>query len=86
MQLEDHSVEKFWFRLSGSSVWLEQYGMYFTDSRVLYSPRGIRNQSILNLGYIQIFNERWEELEDVELIVPTNNPDVGNQLPTEKQF
>lgn len=85
-QLEEHTIEKFWYRLAGSSVWLEQYGVHFMVSRVLYSPRGIRNQPILSLSYVQIFNEKWEELEDVELIVPTNNPDIGNQLAAEKQL
>ncbi|CUM56513.1 unnamed protein product [Debaryomyces fabryi] len=85
-QLEEHTIENYWYRLAGSSVWLEQYGVHFMVSRVLYSPRGIRNQPILSLSYVQIFNEKWEELENVELIVPTNNPDVGNQLPAEKQL
>lgn len=85
-QLEEHTVDKYWFRLAGSSVWLEQYGVHFMVSRVLYSPRGVRNQPILSLSYIQIFNDKWEELKDVELIVPTNNPDVGNQLPKDKDL
>lgn len=85
-QLEEHTIEKYWYRLAGSSVWLEQYGVHFMVSRVLYSPKGIRNQPILSLSYVQIFNEKWEELENVELVVPTNNPDVGNQLPSEKQL
>ena len=37
------------------------------------------------MSYVQIF-QKWEELEDVELIVPTNNPDIGNQLAAEKQL
>ena len=63
-QLENHIVDKFWFRLSRSSVWLEQKGVHFMVLRVLYSPRGIRNQPIISLSYIQIFNEKWEELDE----------------------
>lgn len=85
-QLKEKTIEKYWFRLAGSSVWLEQYGVHFMISRVLYSPRGVRNQPIISLSYIQLFDENWNELEDVELIVPTNNPDLGNQQTTNDQL
>ena len=77
-QFKEHTINQFWYRLAGTSVWLEQYGVHFMISRVLYSPRAVRNQPIISFTYGQIFNEKWEELKDVELVVPSNKPDIIN--------
>lgn len=79
-QIKEQTIDRYWYRLAGSSVWLEQYGVHFMISRVLFSPRGVRNSPDISLTYAQVYNDRWEELENVELIVPSNNPDVGNEL------
>ena len=72
LQLKYNVVEKYWYRLAGSSVWLEQYGVHFMISRILYSPKGARNQPIISLTYAQIFSKDWKELTNTKLVVPTN--------------
>lgn len=79
-QIATRTVDKHWYRLAGSSVWLEEYGVHFFISRIIYSPSGVKNTPVISLTYAQLFNDQWQELEHAELIVPTNNPDVGNQL------
>ncbi|KAG7662706.1 uncharacterized protein J8A68_003765 [[Candida] subhashii] len=73
LQLKLNVVDRFWYRLAGSSVWLEQYGVHFMISRILYSPKGARNQPIISLTYAQIFDKDWNELINTKLLVPTNN-------------
>lgn len=72
LQLKHNVVEKYWYRLAGSSVWLEEYGVHFMISRILYSPKGARNQPIISLTYAQIFTKDWKELTNTKLVVPTN--------------
>lgn len=73
LQLEYDVVHKFWYRLAGSSVWLEQYGVHFMISRILYSPSAARNRPIISLTYGQLFTKDWKELTNTKLVVPTNN-------------
>ncbi|EGW33507.1 uncharacterized protein SPAPADRAFT_137593 [Spathaspora passalidarum NRRL Y-27907] len=73
IQLDLDVVDRFWYRLAGSSAWLEQYGVHFMISRILYSPSGSRNQPIISLTYAQLFDENWNELINTKLLVPTNN-------------
>lgn len=75
-QMKENTLLHHWFRLAGSSVWLEQYGVHFMISRVVYSPRARRNYPVLSLSYAQLYDENWNELQNVELIVPSNNPDL----------
>ncbi|KAK6465644.1 hypothetical protein DFJ63DRAFT_333062 [Scheffersomyces coipomensis] len=77
-QLRDHTIEKHWYRLAGTSVWLEQYGVHFMISRIIYTPSGIKNKPVISLMYAQLFDEKWQEINNVELIIPTNNPDLEN--------
>lgn len=72
-QLEEKTVQDHWYRFAGSSLWLEEYGVHFVISRIIYSPTGQRNKPTLSLSYAQIYNEKWQEMLDVELIVPSNN-------------
>lgn len=77
--IENHfrrnTINKHFFKLAGSSVWLEQYGVHFMVSRVIYTPNGARNNPTVSLTYAQVFDEQWRELKNVTLIIPTN--DVG---------
>lgn len=73
-QLEAGKVQQHWFKFAGTSVWLEQYGVHLMISRALYSSKGDKRSPNLSLAYAQVFNEKWEELQDVELIIPTKNP------------
>lgn len=74
-QLNENTLKDHWFRLAGTSVWLEQYGVHFMISRLIYSPLGAKSRPAFSLTYTQIFNENWQELTDIELIVPTNDPE-----------
>ncbi|EGV65857.1 hypothetical protein CANTEDRAFT_133279 [Yamadazyma tenuis ATCC 10573] len=74
-QLQEHTINKYWYRLAGTSVWLSEYGVHMMISRVIYSPKGSRNQPRISLTYCQVFNEKWQELKDVELVVPSNDPE-----------
>lgn len=70
LQIKYNVVEHYWYRLAGSLVYLEEYGVHFMISRVLYSPRGARNQPIISLTYAQLFDENWNELTNTKLAVP----------------
>lgn len=85
-QFEENTVEKHWFRFAGSSVWLEEYGVHLMISRLLYSPKGIRNAPLISLSYAQLYNQNWEELDNTELIVPTNNPSFGDEPRSTEQL
>lgn len=80
-QFAENRISKHWYRLAGTSVWLEQYGVHYMISRLIYSPKGTKNQPVFSLTYVQLYNENWEELTDTELVVPTNDPDsIHKQL------
>lgn len=78
--MQEGTVDNHWFKFAGTSVWLEQYGVHFMISRMLYSPTGKKNAPVMSLIYSQIYNENWEELEDVELIVPTRDPLTNEKI------
>ena len=42
-------------------------------SRVIYSQK-VKNEPQLSLLYAQVYDENWNELNDIELIVPVINP------------
>ncbi|RCK64727.1 Beta-mannosyltransferase 1 [Candida viswanathii] len=71
-------VEKHWFRLIGSSVWLKQYGVHLMASRVVYSSK---NQGFpqVSLTYLQVFDSAWNELENVDLVVPNDDDDDDDE-------
>lgn len=71
LQLKFKVVDRYWYRLAGSSVWLEQYGVHFMISRILYSPRGRRNQPVISLTYGQLFDKNWKELVHTKLVIPS---------------
>lgn len=72
LQLKFGVVEHYWYRLAGSSVWLEQYQAHFMISRILYTPSGLRNQPLVSFTYGQLFDKDWHELTNTKIIVPTN--------------
>lgn len=68
-----NTIDRHFFKLAGSSVWLEQYGVHFMISRIIYTPNSARNNPTVSLTYAQIFNEQWQEMKNVTLIVPTKS-------------
>ncbi|ODV77105.1 glycosyltransferase family 91 protein, partial [Suhomyces tanzawaensis NRRL Y-17324] len=84
-QVKHNTVDQYWYRLAGSLVYLEQYGVHFMVSRMVYSYDKRRDKPALSLVYGQIFDENWKELPNVELVVPSNNPDIHNDEKEEAQ-
>ncbi|KAI5951804.1 hypothetical protein KGF54_004879 [Candida jiufengensis] len=70
LQLSLGIIDKFWFKLAESSVWLKDYGVHYMISRIMYSSSGIRNQPLFSLSYAQIFDENWNELKGYKLFIP----------------
>lgn len=79
-QLEDDTVDKHWYKFAGSSVWLQQYGVHFMISRMLYSPTGNKSNPVMSLIFAQVYNEKWEEFEDIELVIPTIDPITNKKI------
>ncbi|EGW33509.1 uncharacterized protein SPAPADRAFT_66466 [Spathaspora passalidarum NRRL Y-27907] len=72
-QIKAKTINKHWFRFVGNSVYLEDYGVHLMVSRVSYTPSGRKERAFFSFSYAQIFDEAWNEITDIELIVPTNN-------------
>ncbi|ABN66855.2 predicted protein [Scheffersomyces stipitis CBS 6054] len=85
-QLKEGSVDSHWFRLAGSSVWLEQYGIHFMVSRIIYAENKDRGTPNLSMIYAQAYDENWKEVENLELVVPTNNPNLYLESNDPPQF
>ncbi|EDK37957.2 hypothetical protein PGUG_02055 [Meyerozyma guilliermondii ATCC 6260] len=69
-QISSNKLNRHWYKLAGSSVWLKEYGVHFMVSRVMYSPQGSKRRSPLSLTYAQIFDEKWNEIHNGELVFP----------------
>lgn len=63
----------YWFRFSGSSVWLKDYNVHYVVSRLSFSEVRDRRNPKLSFALVQIFDEHWREINDVRLVVPTND-------------
>lgn len=74
-QLKANLVRHFWYRLSGSSVWLKDYNVHYVISRFLFSSDRIRDKPKASFVLAQLFDKDWKEIKDVRLVFPTN--DVG---------
>ncbi|CAH6723242.1 beta-mannosyltransferase 5 [[Candida] jaroonii] len=75
-QFQKKTIRNHWFKFAGTSVWLEDYGVHYMISRIIYSSSGKRNHPDVSLTYAQIFNENWLEVKDVELIVPNKDIEI----------
>lgn len=63
--------DKHWFRMAGSSVWLEEYGVHMMVSRLAYTADGSRNNPKLSFLYAELFTPQWKPVK-LSLVVPTN--------------
>lgn len=72
-QLNQGIIEKYWFQLIGSSIWLKEYGINLMISRIVYSSKQNHGFPQFSLSYLQIYDNEWNELNNIELIVPTDN-------------
>lgn len=73
LQVLHDVVDKHWFRMAGSSVFLKEYGYHMMVSRLAYSPDCLRNNPKFSFAYAQLFDTNWNEVKDVHLVVPTND-------------
>lgn len=62
-------MEAQWFRFAGASVWLEEFKVHYMVSRLIYSPSGIPNKGFASFLYVQVYNQKWEEIT-TELNLP----------------
>lgn len=78
-QLSNNTVAKHWYKFAGSSVWLQEYGVHLMISRVMYSSHGVKRWFSIHtsLLFAQVYDEDWNELKDVELVLPDANEVVG---------
>lgn len=56
-------VDKTWTQLSGSSVWLEQYGVFLTVSRVMFHNDKSLFHPIISFIRAQIYDTEWNHLD-----------------------
>lgn len=73
--LEKDLVNAFWYRLSGSSVWLKDHNVHLLVLRFLYLHHKARNDPKASFVLVQVFDENWKEIQDVRLVFPTNKLD-----------
>lgn len=66
---DDDIINKHWYQFIGSTVWLQQYGAHLMISRIIYTEVD-QGLPIISLAYLQLFDRNWNELNDVELIIP----------------
>ncbi|CAI5755732.1 unnamed protein product [Candida verbasci] len=76
---EEDILKKKWFKFCGSSVWMSNYGVYFTINRIVYTKEGSRNNPTISILSGQIFNRNWEELKDYKF--PNSNLTFPTILP-----
>lgn len=76
-EFEANLVNRFWYRLSGSSVWLKDYNVHFVVSRFMFADKGERSTPKASFVLAQVFDKNWHELQDVRLVFPTN--DLGGE-------
>lgn len=57
------AVEKSWTRLSGSSVWLQEYGIFLTVTRVIFYNGGSRFAPPISFLRSQVYDAEWNHLD-----------------------
>ncbi|KAM9900406.1 hypothetical protein OXX69_009097 [Metschnikowia pulcherrima] len=71
--LSPDALENSWHRFSGTSVWLKDYSVHLVVSQLVFAEDGDRNKPKFSLPLAQIFDEKWDEVEDVRVVFPSNN-------------
>lgn len=77
--LKKDMLHTFWYRFSGSSVWLKDHNVHLVVSRFMFDSTRTKNHGKLSVAWGQIFDKNWNELNDVRLVFPTN--DIGESDP-----
>lgn len=71
VEVQQDFIKPYWFRLSGSSVWLKDHNVHFVVSRFIFAKNRNKSDPLLSLTLAQIFDENWNELKDIRLVFPT---------------
>ncbi|KAI5963139.1 uncharacterized protein KGF55_002931 [Candida pseudojiufengensis] len=67
---EDTLNEEHFYKFAGTSVWLEKYGVHLMVSRFLFTQTSRKADPQISLLYSQLYNENWEEIFNIDLILP----------------
>ncbi|KAI5959232.1 BMT3 [Candida theae] len=84
--LQKNTVGKHFYKFAGTSVWLKEYGVHLMVSRVLFSRRGLKWNPQISLLYAQVYDVHWQELTNVELVVPVMDVDGVTRVNQNLQF
>ncbi|EHY56961.1 Beta-mannosyltransferase 1 [Exophiala dermatitidis] len=60
----EDAVAKTWARLSGSSVWLEDYKVFLSVTRVIFYNKGVKHWPAISFLRGQLYDEEWNELKN----------------------
>ena len=67
---KDALNEKHFYKFAATSVWLAKHGVHLMVSRVIFSQNARKANPQISLLYAQIYDEKWVELQNVDLVVP----------------
>ncbi|CCG24480.1 Bmt6 beta-mannosyltransferase [Candida orthopsilosis Co 90-125] len=84
--LEKNTIGKHFYKFAGTSVWLKEYGVHLMVSRVLFSRRGLKWNPQISLLYAQVYDVNWQELINVELVVPVMDTDGVTRINQNLKF
>lgn len=65
-------LHKHFAKFAGTSVWLQDHGVHLMISRVTYRAKGGKCVQF-SLLYAQIFDRNWNELHNIDLVVPVRS-------------
>lgn len=93
-ELAKDFIEPFWYRQSGSSVWLKDHNVHYVVSQLIFTTAARKTDPLVSLTLAQVFDANWNELKNVRLIFPTNSVDgqtapvftIGSQSFTLQHF
>ncbi|KAG5419850.1 BMT3 [Candida metapsilosis] len=84
--LSENNVGKHFYKFAGTSVFLKEYGVHLMVSRVLFSRRGLKWNPQISLLYAQVYDVHWQELTNVELVVPVMDVDGVSRVNENMKF
>ncbi|KAI5963138.1 BMT3 [Candida pseudojiufengensis] len=77
--LQDNLLHKHFYKFAGTSIWLKKYGVHLMISRVIFSRKGLKWNPQISLLYAQIYDKNWNEIYDLDLLIPVIQPDGSRE-------
>ncbi|KAI5366622.1 Putative beta-mannosyltransferase [Septoria linicola] len=59
---DNTDISKTWSRMAGSSVWLEEFGVYLSITRIIFYDDGVSSWPVISFIRAQLYDENWKEL------------------------